>query len=129
MPSARPDPLDAVYRAAAGVAAGLVLAIAVLMIGQSIFRGLGWPTTGVNDVVGWMTAGAASLAMAHSFRNGDFVRVALLLERLAPSRRRALEVGALVIATLFTGAFALWAARYTLESWRLHDMPTGQAVV
>jgi TRAP-type C4-dicarboxylate transport system permease small subunit len=129
MPSARRDPLDALYRGAAGLAGFLVAAICLLMIAQSLFRGLGWPTTGVNDVVGWMTAGAAALAMPHSFRNGDFVRVGLLLERLPPRPRRVLEVVALAIAALFTGAFALWAARYTHESWRLHDMPTGQAVV
>jgi TRAP-type C4-dicarboxylate transport system permease small subunit len=129
MPSARRDLLDGLYQGAAGLAALLVLGICVLMVGQSLFRGLGWPTTGVNDVVGWMTAGAASLAMAHSFRNGDFVRVGLLLERLPPGPRRVLEVVALAVAALFSGAFALWAARYTQESWRLHDMPTGQAVV
>jgi TRAP-type C4-dicarboxylate transport system permease small subunit len=121
--------LDGACRGAAWLAACLVLAIFVLMIAQSAFRGLGWSTGGVNDVVGWLTAGAASLAMAHSFRSGDFVRVGLLFERLAPGPRRALELVALTIGAGASGYLALWAAAYVAESWRLHDMPTGQAVV
>jgi TRAP-type C4-dicarboxylate transport system permease small subunit len=119
--------LDLVYRTAAGLAAFFVFAIFVLMIGQALFRALGWRTGGVDEVVAWLTAAAASFALAHSFRSGDFVRVGLLLERLSPARRRAAELLALTIGTTFTGYLAVWAILYTRESWQLHDMPTGEA--
>jgi TRAP-type C4-dicarboxylate transport system permease small subunit len=118
--------LDIIYMGAAALAAGLVFAIFVLMIGQAVFRALGWPTTGVNEVVGWLTAAAAALALAHSFRHGDFVRVGLLLERLGPRARRRVEAAALIIGTTFVAGLALWAVAYTLESWRLDDRPTGE---
>ncbi len=74
--------LDRLYDAA-GVLAGLaVLAIFVVMIGAAVMRQLGLPTGGTDDIVSWLTAAAAFLAMAHTFRHGDFVRVVLLLDRM-----------------------------------------------
>jgi TRAP-type C4-dicarboxylate transport system permease small subunit len=121
--------LDLIYQAAAALAAGLVFAILLLMIGQALFRALGWPTTGVNEVVGWLTAAAAALALAHSFRHGDFVRVGLLRERLGPGARRFFEGAALIIGATFVAALAVWAVAYTVESWRLDDRPTGEVAL
>jgi TRAP-type C4-dicarboxylate transport system permease small subunit len=112
--------------AAAYLAAFFVCSIFVLMIAQSIMRGVGLPTGGMNDVVAWFTAASAFLAMAHAFRNGDFVRVTLLLEKASPTARQRLEVFSLGVATLFVGYLAFWAVRYTYESWQFKDMPTGQ---
>ena len=90
--------LDLLYNAAAWLAAAAVCTIFVLMIGQSILREFGVSTGGVNDIVGWLTAAAAFLAMAHSFRHGDFVRVTLGMEKARPRTRRALELGSLAVA-------------------------------
>ncbi len=121
--------LDTLYDAAAYLAAFFVLAIFVLMIGQSVFRGFGLPTGGVNDIVGWMTAAAAFLAMAHTFRSGDFVRVTLVFDKVSPRVGRVLELVSLGIALLFVGYLAWWAARFTFESWQFKDMPTGQVAL
>jgi TRAP-type C4-dicarboxylate transport system permease small subunit len=118
--------LTAVTNAAAYLAAFFVCAIFVLMIAQSIMRGVGLPTGGMNDIVAWLTAASAFLAMAHAFRNGDFVRVTLLLEKASKRGRHLLELISLAIATAFVGYLAFWAVRYTYESWQFKDMPTGQ---
>jgi TRAP-type C4-dicarboxylate transport system permease small subunit len=121
--------LDFLYTAAAHLAAFFILAILLLMIGQALFRALGWPTGGVNEAVAWLTAAASAFALAHTFRNGDFVRVALVIERLPPALRRPLELVALLMATVFTGYLGAWALAYSYESWRLEDMPTGELLV
>ncbi len=121
--------IDAACAAAAGLAAACVLAIFVAMIAQSLLRRAGVPIGGITDLVGWLTAGAGALALAHSYRQGDFVRVGLLTERLPPRARRWLEVAALAVAAAFVGYLAAWAVAYTHESWRIHDMPTGQLAV
>lgn len=121
--------LTALADAAAYVAAFFVCAIFVMMIAQSVMRGVGLPTGGMNDVVAWLTAASAFLAMAHAFRNGDFVRVTMLLEKASPRVRRVLEVTSLAIATLFVSYLAFWAVRYTYESWQFKDMPTGQVAL
>jgi TRAP-type C4-dicarboxylate transport system permease small subunit len=121
--------LDLLYAAAAYLAGFFVLVILLLMTGQALFRALGWRTGGVVEAVAWLTAAAAGLALAHTFRNGDFVRVGLLLERLPAAARRPLELIALFIATAFTGYLAGWALAYSYESWQLGDMPTGELIV
>ena len=121
--------LDALYDAAAALAALCVLAIFVLMIYASIGRELGWRVGTINDLVSWLTAAAAFLAMAKAFRNGDFVRVTLLLETLKPPVRRAFEVASLAVAAVAIGYLAWWAAAFTYESWKFNDMANGLLVV
>lgn len=121
--------LDALYATAAALAALSVLAIFVLMIYASIGREIGWRVGTINDLVSWLCAAAAFLAMAGSFRNGDFVRVSLMLEQLPPRGRHAFELVSLAVAAVAIGYLAFWAARFTYESWELHDMAGGLLVV
>lgn len=121
--------LDAVYSFAAGLAAACVAAIFMLMIYASAGRTLGWRVGTINDLVAWLCAAAAFLAMAQSFRNGDFVRVTLLLERLGRRATRAVEVGTLSVAAVAIGYLAFWAARFTWESYAFGDMANGLLVV
>ena len=117
--------LDKLYLAAGGLAAAMVAAIAVLMVGQSVLRELGVATGAVNDVVSWCCAAAAFLAMAHSFKHGDFVRVTLALEKSSAGTRRALEIFCLVMGVAATGYLAWWACRFTYESWEFNDIAQG----
>jgi TRAP-type C4-dicarboxylate transport system permease small subunit len=121
--------LDALYAAAGALAAFCVFAIFVLMIFASVGRMAGWRVGGVNDIVSWLTAAAAFLAMAHAFKHGDFVRVTLLLEKVSPAVRRALELTALLVAALAIGYLAFWAARFTLESHQFGDIAGGMVVI
>jgi TRAP-type C4-dicarboxylate transport system permease small subunit len=121
--------LDALYATGGALAALCVLAIFVLMIYASIGRELGWRVGIVNDLVAWLCAAAAFLAMAQSFRNGDFVRVTLLLEALKPPVRRVLETVSLTVAAVAIGYLAWWAACFTYESWQFNDMAGGLLVV
>ena len=117
--------LDRLYDAAAWLAALFVLAVFVVMIGGSAMRLMGLRTGGSDDIVAWCCAAAGFLAMAHTFRRGDFVRVTLLLERMSRARRRALEIVSLSIATLFAAYFAWAACQFVYESWDFHDMANG----
>ena len=121
--------LDALYAGAGALAALCVLAIFVLMIYASIGRSFGWRVGTINDLVAWLCAAAAFLAMAQAFRNGDFVRVTLLLEALPPRLRRVFELVSLAVAALAIGYLAWWAARFTYESWQFNDMAGGLLVV
>jgi TRAP-type C4-dicarboxylate transport system permease small subunit len=99
------------------------------MIGASAMRILGLPTGGSDDIVAWCCAAAGFLAMAHTFRRGDFVRVVLLIDRLDVRRRRAFEIVALTIAAAFV-AYLLWAAaQFVYESWDFHDMANGMIAI
>ena len=121
--------LDFVYDAAGYLAAFFVVAIFVAMIAQTVLREAGLKSGGMDDLVAWFCAASAFLAMAHTFRYGDFVRVSLLIERLGERGRRIQEAGALAIAAAFSGYLAWWASKYVYESWLYKDMSQGLIVV
>ena len=121
--------LNRVYDAAGYLAGFFVFAIFAVMLAAAVMRELGLRTGGTDDLVSWMTAAAAFLGLAHTFKHGDFVRVGLLLESMRPPVRRAFELGSLAIAAGFTGYLAAEVALYVFNSWRYHEMSNGLLVV
>ena len=121
--------LDVLFDFAGRLAALAVLAIFLLMIGASVGRFASWRVGWVNDVVSWLCAAAAFLAMAHAFKQGDFVRVTLLLDRMAPRLRFAFEAASLAVAAAAIGYLAFWAARFTWESWKFNDIATNMVAI
>lgn len=114
--------LDGLYLLGGNLAALCVLAILILMIGASVGRVLEWRVSWVNDIVAWLCAAAAFLGMAYSFRNGDFVRVTLVLESVSPAVRRWLELLSLSVAAVAIAYLGYWAARFTWESYEFNDI-------
>jgi TRAP-type C4-dicarboxylate transport system permease small subunit len=121
--------LDALYDFAGALAAAALFAIFVLMLAGSLGRAFAWRVGWVADVVSWLCAASALLAMAHAFKQGDFVRVTLLLQRAAPRVRRMLEIGSLAVATVCLSYLAFWAARFTFESWQFNDIANNMVAI
>ena len=114
--------LDALYALGGGLASVCVLVILLLMVGASLGRSLDWRVSWINDVVSWLCAAAACLGMAYSFRNGDFVRVTLVLEKVPARVRHWLEIGSLAVASVAISYLGFWAARFTWQSWEFNDI-------
>lgn len=121
--------LDGLYGLFGALAALCVLSILLLMIGGSIGREIGLPMGFINETVAWLCAAASFFAMAYAFKQGDFVRVTLLLERASPAWRRRLELLALGIAALAVGYLAVWAARFTYDSYRFNEIAGGMVAI
>jgi TRAP-type C4-dicarboxylate transport system permease small subunit len=121
--------LSRLYDWAGYAAAICIVLIFAAMIGASAVRQLGVAVAGIDDVVSWLTAAAASLGMAHSFRNGDFVRMTLVIDRLPSRPRRLVEVAALAIALIGTAYAAYWTVRSVYESWIYQEMTSGLLVM
>jgi TRAP-type C4-dicarboxylate transport system permease small subunit len=121
--------LTGVYDAAGYMAAFFVFGIFVVMIAQTLMREAGLRTSGADDLTKWFSAAAAFLALAHTFRHGDFVRVTLVIEHIGARARRVMETVALAIAAAFCGYLAFWATRSTYESWLYHEMSDGVIAV
>lgn len=121
--------LDWLYDAAGYLAAFFVFAIFAVMIATSIMRELSMKTGGVEDLVAWFCAAAAFLAMPHSFRHGDFVRMELLVSKLDVGRRRTFEIGALTFGVAFSAYLAFWAIRMTWNSHVYGVMSDGLLVL
>jgi TRAP-type C4-dicarboxylate transport system permease small subunit len=117
--------LDRLY-AASGAAAALCLAsIAVVMLAQAGMREIGLLFRGADDIVAWLCAASAFLALAYTFRQGELVRVGLLIERLPGHARRHVETGCLVAALLTIGYIAGAAALFVYESWQFEELAQG----
>ena len=121
--------LGRVIDTAGALGACCVVAIFLLMVAGGVGRQFNLAVSGVNDIVSWLCASAAFLAMAHAFRHGDFVRVTLLLEKLSPPVRRVFELVGLVIAAISVSYLAWSATSFTLESYEYAEMATGLVVI
>jgi TRAP-type C4-dicarboxylate transport system permease small subunit len=101
------------------------LGICLLMLAQAFGREAGILIRGADDIVAWLCAAASFLALGHTFRHGELVRVGLVLERLGPRARRAMELFSLAVAALFVG-YMLWSvSRFVYESWKFKEVAQG----
>ena len=95
------------------------------MMAQAFGREAGILVRGADDIVSWLCAGATFLALGHTFRHGELVRVGLWLEHLGPRGRRLMELFALGVTALFV-AYMLWAvSRFIYESWEVNEVAQG----
>jgi len=117
--------LDRLYGWSGVLAALCVFGIFALMLAQAFGRGGGILLSGTEDIVAWLCAAASFLALGHTFRHGELVRVGLWLDRLAPGGRRLMEIFALGVTALFVG-YMLWAvSNFIFDSWRFKEVAQG----
>ena len=121
--------LDRLYAASGALAAVCLAAIAVVMLANAGMRTAGVLFRGADEITGWLGAAAAFLALGHTFRHGELVRVGLWLDHLSPRGRRAFELGALSI-TFFFAAYMLWAvAAFVYGNWEDKYVTQGLLVI
>ena len=121
--------LARLFDAAGALGAACVVAIFLLMIVAGVGRQVNLRVSGINDIVAWLCAAAAFLAMAHAFRHGDFVRVTLVLEWVPPPVRRWMDAVCLAIATVAVGYLTYWATAFTWESYEFAEVATGLVAI
>lgn len=117
--------LNRLYDAAGALAAVCLASIALVMLAQAAMREMGMLLRGADDIVAWLCAASAFLALGYTFRHGELVRVGLLIERLPPRARRHAETLCLLTALLVV-AYITWAAsRFVYESWQFDEVAQG----
>lgn len=117
--------LDRLYLGAGVLAAVALAGICALMLAQAFGRELGILLSGADDIVAWLCAASAFLALGYTFRSGDLVRVGVFVDRLPARLRWHFEVFALVVTTIFV-AYILWAVtRFVYDSWQFKEVAQG----
>src|SRR5215510_5249795 len=117
--------LDFLYTASGALAALSLAAICLVMLAQAFGREVGLLIRGADDLTAWLCAAASFLALGHTFRHGELVRVGLWLDHLGPKARRGFELFALGITTVFV-AYMLWAvSRFIYDSWQFNEVAQG----
>jgi TRAP-type C4-dicarboxylate transport system permease small subunit len=117
--------LDALYDGAAWLAALFMIALLVAVLLSIAGRELNFHVRGTDAYAGYFMAAAGFLALAHTLKRGEHIRVTLLLSALPPRARHALELWAHGAAVLLSGLLAFYAARLVWQSRLFHDISTG----
>jgi TRAP-type C4-dicarboxylate transport system permease small subunit len=117
--------LDVLYDAAGSLAALFMIGALAMVLAAIFGRWLDFHLPGTDAYAGYCIAAAGFLALAHTLKRGEHIRVTLLLERLAPRGRRRLELWALAVATLLAALFAYYSARLAWQSYDFNDISTG----
>lgn len=116
--------LDALYGGAAVLAALLLVGLLVMVLLSIAGRQLHFSVPGIDAYAGYLMAGSGFLALAHTFRRGEHIRVTLLVNALRGRWRRGIELWALGVGTLLGGLFAFYAAKLAWQSWQFNDIST-----
>jgi TRAP-type C4-dicarboxylate transport system permease small subunit len=117
--------LDAVYDGAAWLAALCLVGLLAMVLTAIVSRLLGIHVPGTDAYAGYLMAAAGFLALAHTLKRGEHIRVTLLLTSLRGPARRAMEIWALGAATLLAGLAAWYSVRLAWQSHAFDDISTG----
>jgi TRAP-type C4-dicarboxylate transport system permease small subunit len=117
--------LDWLYDAAAYVAAFFLVGTLAMVLLGIIGRLFNWFIAGTDAYAGYCMAACGFLALAHTLKRGEHIRVSLLLEHAGIRARHGLELWALAVAAVLAGAFAWYSVRLAVQSWQFSDISTG----
>lgn len=116
--------LDLLYEASAWLAAAAMVGVLLMVLLSVISRQVGFHVPGTDAYAGYSMAAAGFLALAHTLKRNEHIRVTLLLGRLTGRARHALEMWALSAAVLLSGLFAFYAVRLAWVSHSFNDIST-----
>jgi TRAP-type C4-dicarboxylate transport system permease small subunit len=117
--------LNFLYDAAAWLAALAMIGVLLMVLLSIISRQVGFHVAGTDAYAGYSMAAAGFLALAHTLKHNEHIRVTLVLGRLKGRARHALEMWALSAAVLLAGLFAFYSVRLAWQSHALNDISTG----
>lgn len=117
--------LEGLYRGAAWLAALCMIGVLVMVLTTIVTRQIGVHIPGTDAYAGYMMAGAGFLALAHTLKRGEHIRVTLFVSFVHGRAHRALELWALGVAVLLAVLFAYFSTRLAWQSHSFNDISTG----
>ena len=117
--------LDGLFDAAAWAAALLMVGTLLMVVLGMIDRYVSINFRGTDMYAGYCMAGAGFLALAHTLKKNEHIRVTLLLNALPPQAKRAMEVWSLCAAVFLSGLFCFYSIKLSYQSWDFNDISTG----
>jgi TRAP-type C4-dicarboxylate transport system permease small subunit len=117
--------LDRIYGAAAWVAALVMIGTLVMILLSVTGRLLDFHVRGTDAYAGYCMAAAAFLALAHTLKRGEHIRVTLILDHAGPRTRHALEIWSHAAGLLCAVLLAWFASRLAWQSFQFNDISQG----
>ncbi len=116
--------LDSLYLGAAGLAALFLIGLLVMVLLSILGRQLHFFVPGTDAYAGYFMAASGFLALAHTLKRGEHIRVSLVINWLSGRSRKAFELWALGVATLLSALFAFYSCKLAWQSYLFHDIST-----
>ena len=123
-PSALRRTLDLIYDSAAGLAAVFMVLLLVMVLLSILSRQLHFNIAGIDAYAGYMMAATGFLALAHTLKKGEHIRVTLLIGSLKGAWKRGFEIWALFAASLLALLAAFYSCKLAWQSYAFHDIST-----
>ena len=117
--------LDRIYGAAAWAAALFMIGTLAMILLSVSGRMLDFHVRGTDAYAGYCMAAAAFLALAHTLRRGEHIRVTLILDHVGPRGRQALELWSHAAGLLCAVLLAWFATRLAWQSFQFNDISQG----
>ena len=117
--------LNALYDGAAWLAALFMVGLLVMVLLSVVSRLLHFHVPGTDAYAGYLMAGAGFLALAHTLKRGEHIRVTLLLAALTGKAKRGMEIWALSAAVALAALSAFYSCRLAWQSHVFNDISTG----
>lgn len=116
--------LNGLYDGAAWLAALCMVGLLAMVLLAILSRQFHFYVPGTDAYAGYLMAASSFLALAHTLKRGEHIRVTLLLSSLKGGARRGLEIWALAAASALALMSAYYSARLTWQSHSFHDIST-----
>src|SRR6185436_3859682 len=114
--------LDLLYDAAGYLAAFFMVGILLMVLASVVGLMAGFNLRGSDAYAGYCMAAASFLALAHTLKRGEHIRVSLFLERFHGRLRRPLELWSYAAGTFFCAGLAWYSVRLAWLSHSYHDI-------
>ena len=117
--------LDTLYDAAGYLAAFFMVGILLMVLAGVVGRLADFNLRGSDAYAGYCMAAAGFLALAHTLKRGEHIRVTLLLERFGGRFQRPLDLWCHAAGTFFCALLAWYSVHLVWQSHEFHDISQG----
>lgn len=116
--------LDALYNGAAALAAFFMVCLLGMVLLSVAGRQFQFHVPGTDAYAGYLMAASGFLALAHTLKRGEHIRVTLILGAVKGHWKKGLELWALGFASVLSMMFAFYCCRLAWQSRTFHDIST-----
>jgi TRAP-type C4-dicarboxylate transport system permease small subunit len=117
--------LDGLYDGAAWLGALFMVGTLLSVLAGVLDRQFAWSLRGTDMYAGYCMAASGFLALAHTLKKGEHIRVTLVVNAAKGRARRAIEIWALAAASALSMLFAWYSVKLSINSFEFNDISTG----
>ena len=117
--------LDVLYDAAAYLAALLLIGTLVMILLGIFGRIFDFQVRGSDAYAGYLMAGSGFLALAHTLKRGEHIRVSVVSRLFKGRAHQVLELVAIGIGAVLAIVLAWFSVHLAWASYTYHDISTG----